>query len=295
MHTAATEGLTVLRVPSHVGNYQLTEVIGRGRYSVVFSGQNTLNGQEVAIKVMSYSSISKANQVRQLKRELQVLLELDHLNVCKCYEVFEDGDLIFIVLEKCDGGNLFSWLTHRKIVAKADYLRLFHDIAEGINHVHSRGWSHSDIKLENVMIDSDGRAKLIHFGCAKHTQFAGDDDKSGTALYSAPELFVRGIFRPQKADIWSLGIVLYALATGAFPFPCADGRKVAQFARKGRLAYPKVIDTQVRELVRRMTAVNPNERPTIDTILRDPIFSSIAKTEKTQQSEADIEASFFLL
>jgi serine/threonine protein kinase len=297
MFTAATEGSVILNVPRNIGSYSLTHIIGRGQSSVVFAATNTCTGAEFAIKVLSYSSFAHTNQVRRLNRELQVLRELDHPNICKCHETFQDGDLVFIVMEKCGGEDLLMWLCRRKERSKADYLRIFVDIAEGLAHVHKAGWSHSDIKLENVVIDAEGRAKLIDFGFAKHTRLAGDDEKNGTVLYSAPELFRSGAFSPQKADLWSMGIVLFALATGTFPFPTTDERRVPQFAKKGRLCFPKVMDASVESLIRRMTALNPNERPTVDDVLQDPAFAQFGPTEKPSwrlPQVSDMEAAFFM-
>jgi serine/threonine protein kinase len=228
MFTAATEGSIVLNVPRYVGSYSLTHPLGRGQSPVVFSAVSTFTGAEHAIKVISYSSIVKANEIRRLDREPQLLQDLDHPNVFKCAGVFQDGDLIFIVMEKC-GEDLFTWLTHRKPQSKRESLRIFFDIAEGLAYVHRWGRSPCDIKLENVIIDADGRAKLIGFGYAKRTRLAGDDEKSGTVLCSAPELFASGAYFPEMADVWSLGLVLFALTTGTFPFPTTDNRAACSF------------------------------------------------------------------
>jgi serine/threonine protein kinase len=262
----------------------------------VFSGVNTFTGAEYAIKVLSHSSFVKTNQIRRLNRELQALQELDHPNICKCVDILREGDLIFIVMEKCVGEDLFTWLTRRKAQSKRESLRIIRDIAEGLSYVHRQGWSHSDIKLENVVMDADGRAKLIDFGYAKQARTAGDDEKSGTVLYAAPELLTSGAYCPQAADIWSLGIVLFALATGSFPFPTTDDRKAARLIRQGRLFFPKVMDAAIEGLIQRMTAFNPNQRPTVDEILMDRVFAEFAEkrtmTDRPMHSE-DLEAEFF--
>jgi serine/threonine protein kinase len=97
-----------------------------------------LKGVECVIKVISHSSIVKANQTRRLNRELQAFQELDHPDVVKCSEIFQDGDMVFIVMEKC-GEDLFTWLTCRKPHSRRASLRIFLDFAEGPAHVHRRG------------------------------------------------------------------------------------------------------------------------------------------------------------
>jgi serine/threonine protein kinase len=296
MFAAATDGSLVFNVPRYIGSYSLTHIIGRGQSSVVFAATNTFAGAEFAIKVLSYSSFARTSDVRRLHRELEVLRELNHPRVCKCHETFQDGDLVFIVMERYSGEDLLTWLRRRRKQSKADYLRIFTDIAEGVAHVHRLGWSHSDIKLENIIVDAQGRAKLIDFGHAKHARFAGDDDKGGTALHSAPEMFRSGAFSPQKADLWAMGIVLFALATGTFPFPTTDERNLGQLVRKGRLLFPKVIDAKVEALIRRMTALIPNERPTVDDVLRDDALAKLAETGKPcwrPLHASDIEAALF--
>jgi serine/threonine protein kinase len=297
MFTAATEGSVTLSVPRHVGSYSLTHLLGRGQSSVVFSGVNTFTGAEYAIKVLSHSSFVKTNQIRRLNRELQALQELDHPNICKCVDILRKGDLIFIVMVKCGCEDLFTWLTRRSSHSKRELLRIFRDIVEGLAHVHRLGWSHCDIKLENVVIDADGRARLIDFGYAKHTRLAGDDEKSGTVLYSAPELFASGAFCPQMADVWSLGIVLFALATGRLPFPATDNRTAVRCIKQGQLFFPKVMDAGIEALVRRMTAFKPSQRPTVDEILMDNVFAEFTtkqnKTERLLDGD-NFEAAFFM-
>jgi serine/threonine protein kinase len=171
--------------------------------------------------------------------------------------------------------------------------RLFSEICLGVQYLHHEGIAHNDLKPENVMIDTNGTAKIIDFGYAKTEQMAGDDEKSGTLMYAAPELFDSGQYHTQKADIWSLGIVLYAMATASFPFGGRTDRQIVQQISRGLLPYPRGMDAQIAALVRRMTKVNPNERPTIDEVLEDPFFEDVKRTQKgkTAAPEAGLPVS----
>jgi serine/threonine protein kinase len=182
---------------------------------------------------------------------------------------------MFIVTENCTGDDLLTWISEDRLLDAAAQKRVFNEICLGVQYLHGRGIAHNDIKPENVIMDAAGHAKLIDFGYAKPDRIAGDQDKSGTLNYAAPELFRRGTYHTQKADIWSLGILLYAMTTGRFPFVGTDDRKIVSQILRGNLKFQEDLDPDVEALVRRLTKLNPNERPTIDEVLEDPYFSTI--------------------
>jgi serine/threonine protein kinase len=142
--------------------------------------------------------------------------------------------------------------------------QIFWQIGRAVQDLHRQGISHNDIKPDNVVLTADGNAKLIDFGFAKIEPIVGPDDKSGTLQYAAPELFGPCPFRPQKADIWSLGTLLFTMSTGRFAFPNDSVSVTIEAIRQGKVAYPAWMNPDVEDLVRRLTNVDARERPTID-------------------------------
>jgi serine/threonine protein kinase len=175
-----------------------------------------------------------------------------------------------------------------KLHGKQETIRLFKQILEGIKYLHSHGYSHGDIKPENVILDKQGNAKLIDFGYSRRKQIGDESDKAGTLLYAAPELLRRGPFNTQKADIWSLGILLYLMTTGDFPYAALNERFLARTILQGRLLYSRALDPDIDRLIRRMTTVNANLRPTIDEILEDPVFAQVG-TDGDKAGNGDLE------
>jgi serine/threonine protein kinase len=262
-----------LNIPAHVKHYTFSDVIRKGNGSVVVQCTDDSSGGSDAIKVLSRSDFERRHKLQQLEQELQFARELDHNRICRAVDVFDDGDLAFIVMPRYDSDNLLSRIIAGKTRDRKEALRLFRQIAEAVQYLHGFGIAHGDIKPEHVLLDANGNVKLIDFGYAKRKLIAGDGDKNGTVMYAAPELFWSGPFQTQKVDIWALGILLCCIVAGRSPFPSDNDVIIAQTIQCGQLCYPKRIDTDLLSLIRRLTTINPNRRPTIDEILRDPLFA----------------------
>jgi MAP/microtubule affinity-regulating kinase len=275
MIEAETTEFVSLSIPRQFGNYTVQKILGQGSTCVVVEAMDRLSGKDYAVKVMSYSDLKSRNLLLKVERELGILRRISHEHVLRFHEFRREGDLMFIVTENCVGGDLLSWIVDGRVKEKRTMKRLFYEIALGVQYLHSQGIAHNDIKPENVVIDGSGRAKLGDFGYAKTETFAGDDEKSGTLMYAAPELFGTGWYHTQRADIWSLGIVLYTLATGTFPFDVSDEQRVVRQICQGRLKYQRCLDREVELLVRRMTKTNANKRPTIESVLEDGFFDDV--------------------
>jgi serine/threonine protein kinase len=208
--------------------------------------------------------------------------------------------LIFVVLEKCDGGDLLEYILDGRISDIGIVKQLFRDVALAVQYLHQQGIAHNDIKPENVILDASGRAKLTDFGFAKCSETAGDQEKWGTLVYMAPELLKSGAFDTQKADIWSLGIFLFALVTSRFPYPCENDLQTTQLIKAGNLMYMNGMDANAERLIKMMTKVNPEERPTIANILADSFFHDVLldgagkNVDELLLSGSDVEMSDWL-
>jgi serine/threonine protein kinase len=275
----------MLRIPRTVGRYLVHKVIGEGTSSIVLEGTDQWTGQICAIKAMSCFGGPRGKTARRTEEEIAILRTLNHANICQLIDVIRHYDLVLIVMETCNNGDLLSYILDGNMGDKTECVRVFKQIAEAIQHVHQLGYAHGDIKPENIMLDEDRNAKLIDFGYAKRSRIAGEDEKAGTLPYTAPELLKSGSFQTQKADIWALGIVFFVMAAQIFPYKFADRQELCLVVGEGVLTYPPEMDPQTESLIRRMTALNPNERPSIDEVLCDPMLSDISDKMATTGPE----------
>jgi serine/threonine protein kinase len=138
--------------------------------------------------------------------------------------------------------------------------------------LHDREIAHGDIKLENILIDEEGHPKLIDFGYCQTSLFADDDQKAGTIIYTAPELFCSGRFHTLKADIWSLGIVLFVLIVRCFPYTSKSDIGLQSQILGGRLCYDEIDDDDLKDFVKQLTKQNPRDRSSIKQILDNPLL-----------------------
>jgi serine/threonine protein kinase len=204
---AQTEHFLPLRIPLTIGKYSVHGVIGRGGTSVVVDASDSQTGQGYAIKVISRSDFAGRHKTEQLETEIQLAGQLHGEHICHFVEVICEGDLVFIVMDRYEGGDILSLILDGLTATNVECIRLFRQIALGLQCLHSQGFAHGDLKPENVIVDSSGNLRLIDFGYSKRQCIGGDGDKSGTLMYGAPELFCPGKYHTQKADIWALGIV----------------------------------------------------------------------------------------
>lgn len=161
-------------------------------------------------------------QLRQLKYEIEILSTIDHPNIIKLYDVYEDNKYIHLVFEYCSGGDLFDEIASRGHYSENEAAGLIWKMLLSINHLHSVGICHRDIKPENFLFDSKlstKELKLIDFGLSSKFGEKNQHFKSvvGTPYYIAPEV-IRGNYT-KSCDIWSVGVILYLLLSGTLPFP----------------------------------------------------------------------------
>jgi serine/threonine protein kinase len=208
---------------------------------------------------------------KKIAQEVALVGMFDHPNIVQFVEVIQTPELICIVMEYCDGGDLLSLLEIGNL-STVELKRIFKQIVGGVKYIHGLGFTHGDIKPENVMITRDGTVKLIDFGYSTKKGIGSDEHKSGTLMYAAPELVKRGPFDTGKVDIWALGIILLVMFTGRMPYYDDMDNRVVRQILKGAIVYPQDADPAMKSLVQRITNLIPFSRPSLDDILADAFF-----------------------
>lgn len=194
-----------------------TKVLGVGAFGRVFMTTNRHDKNlKVAIKVLDKHKLKE--NIDCIIEEVAILNKLDHPNIVKYFETYDDNKYIYLVMEYVSGQQLFDKITQQENQTfgereAADYMeKLF----QAINHCHAQGVIHRDIKPENIMITDQGSVRLIDFGLSRASKTKNLTDMAGTPYYMAPEV-LQGSYQAQ-ADIWSLGVLLYTLVSGYLPF-----------------------------------------------------------------------------
>merc|ERR1719328_732033 len=209
----------------------------------------------------------------RVRLEISAMKVLRHQNICKLLQVVETDTKIYMVLEYCPGGELFDYIVDRDRLCEAESRKFFRQIVAAVAYIHEAGYAHRDLKPENILIDEDHQLKLIDFGlCAKP---AGGMDTvletcCGSPAYAAPELVSGRNYLGSEADIWSMGVLLYALLCGFLPF---DDENISSLYRKiqaGVYEKPPWLSKGSIRLLDQMLQVDAKKRITIKQLLTHP-------------------------
>ncbi|KAK3830925.1 MAG: kinase-like domain-containing protein [Linnemannia elongata] len=246
-----------------VGNYHLGQLVGQGTYGKVKLATHALTGQQVAVKIVAKSHAAI------ITREIYHWRCLTHPYIAHLHEVLTTESKIYLVTEYCPKGELLEALIRDGRCKPSLAKRWFRQICLAIQYCHSRKIVHRDLKLENILLDSQNNIKLIDFGFTRECESKKLlESYCGSAAYTAPEIIVGKKYSGPEADIWSLGVILYTLLAGYLPFD-DDNETVVQ---------DKIVDLDyempnelfckdAQDLIQSILKEDPKERFTIEQIL----------------------------
>ncbi len=211
------------------GRYEIQEIIGVGGMAVVYKAHDNVENRTVAIKILKDEFVSNEEFIRRFKNESKAIAVLSHPNIVKVYDV-SFGDLIqYIVMEYIDGITLKEFIERQGSLRWKDAVHFTIQILKALQHAHDKGIVHRDVKPQNIMLLSDGTIKVADFGIARfarNEQRTITDKAIGSVHYISPEQ-ARGEKTDEKADIYSVGVILYEMLTGKLPFDAESAVSVA--------------------------------------------------------------------
>ena len=204
--------------------YKYGRLIGQGAFGKVNLGLNILTGRIVAVKSFDKNNSElTGDNMKKILYETDLMKKLNHPNITKILEMFEDEKYFMIIMEYINGGNLFSFVKKRRKLSEKTAKFLFRQIIQGIKYIHEQNIVHRDIKLENLLIDLNNNVKICDFGIGRKIKNKNQllHDQCGTLMYMAPEILLSSKekgYEPFPVDIWSSGISLYIMLSGTLPF-----------------------------------------------------------------------------
>ena len=245
-----------------VGKYHLLGEIGRGNMAIVFAGFHPVLNRGVAVKMLSYSLVSKPGVRERFTREAKVLASLRHPGIVQVFDTERAYGTYFIVMERLDGMDLSDWVEEHGPMPPDEVRRVIHDVAQALAYAHDAGVVHRDIKPSNVHRLPDGSCRLVDFGIASvDVEDPSDGDLFCSPAYVSPEVILG---RPVdgRADIYSLGLTTYCLLAGAPPFSYDDTTRLFQAHLKDPVPAIEVegMPADLAALVERSTQKRPDDR-----------------------------------
>ncbi|PRP84551.1 hypothetical protein PROFUN_05886 [Planoprotostelium fungivorum] len=260
----------------HIGPFVLGKTLGTGTTGKVKLAFHKETGARVAVKIIDKEFLATRQTVlKKVEREIAAMKVLNHPSILRLYDVYETEKHLFLVLEQIEGGELFDYLIKRGRLDAAEALIIFQQIIIGIDYCHSFLICHRDLKPENLLMDENKRIKIADFGMASLMKKGNLLATScGSPHYASPEV-VQGIkYNGTSADIWSCGVILYALLTGKLPFDDDNIRRLLTKVKSGIFSMPPFLHKDVKELLWKMLTVDPTKRFTIAQIKENSWFNS---------------------
>ncbi|KAG8719868.1 hypothetical protein FRC08_001792 [Ceratobasidium sp. 394] len=250
---------------SHIGPWELGKVVGKGSSGIVHVANHKVTGWKAAVKVMSTEAIlnsrmsvaagpEEADKILQsIEREIVIMKLIEHPNVLSLLDVWEAKGLLFVVMEYIDGGELFDYLVERGRLPVPEALHYFQQIMYAVAYCHRFRIAHRDLKPENILLDRDKNIKVADFGMAA---FVPRDSllytSCGSPHYASPEVVSGLAYSGDVSDVWSCGVILYALLAGRLPFDDQDIRGLLDKVREGEYVIPTDVPWPAQNLIRRM-------------------------------------------
>ncbi|XP_077475103.1 serine/threonine-protein kinase BRSK1 isoform X3 [Stigmatopora argus] len=250
----------------YVGPYRLEKTLGKGQTGLVKLGVHCMTGQKVAIKIVNREKLSES-VLMKVEREIAILKLIEHPHVLKLHDVYENNKYLYLVLEHVSGGELFDYLVKKGRLTPKEARKFFRQIISALDFCHSYSICHRDLKPENLLLDEKNNIRIADFGMASLQ--VGDsllETSCGSPHYACPEVIRGEKYDGRRADVWSCGVILFALLVGALPFDHDNLRQLLEKVKSGVFHMPHFIPPDCQSLLKGMIEVNPDKRLTLEAI-----------------------------
>ncbi|WFD34778.1 Transcription factor [Malassezia cuniculi] len=273
--------------PPAVGPWKLGKLIGQGASGRVRLAEHTRTHQAAAVKIIPKQLLFNSRMsLRDLtakqdkftlgiEREIVIMKLIEHPNLLGLWDVYETSKELYLVMEYVAGGELFDYLVARGRLGPDEARHFFRQLIFGVDYCHSFSICHRDLKPENLLLDGSKRmVKIADFGMAALQPSERMLETScGSPHYASPEIVSGKSYDGTASDIWSCGIILFALLCGRLPFDDPNIQVLLSKVRTGRFEMPEHLESSVRNLIWRMLTVDPARRATMDEIMHHPWFT----------------------
>ncbi|KAJ7519019.1 hypothetical protein O6H91_20G019600 [Diphasiastrum complanatum] len=258
---------------NYLPNYKLGKTLGIGSFGKVKVAEHAMTGHKVAIKILNRRKIKSMDMEEKVRREIKILRLFMHPHIIRLYEVIETPSDIFVVTEYVKSGELFDYIVEKSRLHEDEARHFFQQIISGVEYCHRNMVVHRDLKPENLLLDSKCNVKIADFGLSNIMRDGHLLKTScGSPNYAAPEVISGKLYAGPEVDVWSCGVILYALLCGSLPFDDENIPNLFKKIKGGIYTLPSHLSSGARDLIPRMLLVDPMKRMTIPEIRQHPWF-----------------------
>ena len=270
--------------------YETKETLGKGTFSIVKLGINRKTKEKVAIKILEKKKIINKDDLERVEREIEILKNFKNLNIIKINEIFETESNHFFIMEYCENGELFNYIVKNQRLDDKESSYFYYQLINGLEYIHSKNVVHRDLKPENLLLGKGNILKIIDFGLSNY--FNGKKllhTPCGSPCYASPEMVSGKKYNGFNIDIWSSGIILFAMICGFLPFEDKDNDILFKKILKCKIEYPKIISKNAKSLLQKIIVPDPDKRIKIEDIKKEPFYLLGKEVFKDKHPELFVE------
>jgi len=254
-----------------VGEYELLGLIGQGSFSEVRLAKCIKTKVFYACKVIPLTNLSSAPLIDRFENEIRVIRQLYHPGIVQVKDFFKDDSNYYVIMEFCPNGDIFSLVIERGKISEHEGKIYMNQIVLALIYIHSLNIAHRDLKPENILLDYAGNIKISDFGLSRYLDESGiAATPCGSPCYASPEILSGLPYDAKKSDIWSCGVILYAMMTGQLPWTKRNQNELFNQIRRGDYTIPNLVSPQCADLISQMMCVDPLERISLQEVLTHP-------------------------
>lgn len=261
--------------PERIGSYVFKGDIGQGSFAVVKIVMHVPTSQLFACKVIRKAKLVTEALITHFENEIRIIQQLRHPGIVQLYDLLQDEHNYYLIMELCQNGELFQYIVDNQRLPELEAKYFLKQVFEALEYVHNLGIVHRDLKPENLLLTQDGKVKITDFGLSKFVNQAGlADTPCGSPCYASPEIILGGNYNGRKSDLWSVGVIAYAMVTGELPWTKLNQTQLFDQIKKGDYQIPGYVSEGCKNLIRGLMEPDPEKRFNIEQAMKHPWLCS---------------------
>ena len=265
-------------IPHRIGDYEIKGTIGEGSFSIVKLAYLAKEKKYLACKVIEKCKIKKKDLQKRFEAEIRVHQQMRHPGVVELYDLLHDDYFYYVILEFCPGGELFQFIVDQTRVTEEASKPILAQLLLGLRYIHKANVAHRDLKPENLLLDQSGKVKISDFGLSRFLDSQGlVATPCGSPCYASPECISGYPYNGTKSDMWSLGVIFYAMVTGQLPWTKRNQTQLFEQIRRGEYTVPTWLSPDCKSLIKGLMCVDADARLSAAQALQHPFLAGFER------------------